>query len=98
MKNKEHYCLCVFYEDIITRPKEEVSRIFNAIGMNLNDVEHSLEALKTDSQKGQFGQRGSESVNVTETEFERVDRWYKHFGVPANSNQTLEEMKKIFDI
>ncbi len=50
--------LAIFFEDLMSDPERECRKLFQQMGISAEFVPSAMEALKQDSQKGTFGQRG----------------------------------------
>ena len=88
--------VCIFYDDLIENPRENVEKVFRAFDVDLKHVDSGLTAFKFDSQGGVTGGIGTGALTVSQQEFVEIDKIYKRLGLPINSQMTLQEMKKIF--
>ena len=75
-----------------------MGKMFEALNVPLEHLDHAMTALKRDSQAGVMGKRGTEHHRVSPAEYAHIDKLFAEVGIPANSKQTVEEMKAVFDL
>ena len=93
MKNK--YVATILYEDLLKEPKNEIQQLFNSLGISNEFLDLSMEALKTNSQQGLFGKKGSSKTNDQTEALCKLDSIFKQFNVPFSSDGTLEQLKNL---
>ena len=88
----------IIFEDLKANPREGLTDIFNIIGIDTKHIDNSLEALKTDSQKGTFGKLGSENLKISEAILDLCDEMFAECGINWSRKTTLPELRKLLKI
>ena len=94
-KMKKRYVATILYEDLVKEPKKVIKDLFDSLGISKEFLELSLEALKTDSQQGLFGKKGSSKTKDQSEALCKLDSIFKQFNVPFSSDGTLEQLKNL---
>ncbi len=100
---KDIYSRVVLYENLAENPEAELEKLFEIVGISKEHVPLGLEALKKDSQDGQFGKQGKAREATMEPRFlELVDRYMKKmeaFGFPPMTHDmSAKEFKQAFGL
>ncbi len=89
----------VFYENLASKPKEEVTEMFKLSNIPIEHVSTALEALKKDSQQGILGKQGkARSISVGKDMLATFDEYMKDCGMAQiRHDMTVEEFMAAFD-
>ncbi len=98
-ENKDLYDHVILYENLSSNPEEEVTKIFNILGLSHDHVPKALGALKKDSQNGTWVKRGAAKKLVMDPKILDIYNDYmKCMDVPLRHEQSVEEFKAIFGL
>ena len=93
LRTSDHYEKAILFEDLKEDPAKVMSDLFRVIGVSQERVPRALEALKEDSQQGQFGGRGGVSANPGE--YKAFEDTLKLLGSPLSLDMKQEDLKDL---
>ncbi len=90
--------LVIYFEDLVADSERECRRLFEHMNIPLEYMPAALEALKQDSQKGTFGERGKRPKISPET-FAKLEAYLKYLKVDPRltCNLSLDSYKELIN-
>ena len=99
LHDRSPYDLCVLYEDLAADPAAALARVFAAAGIDPSHLPLALKAMRTDSQKGTFGSRGTSGTRFDEAQaLAASDAAFAEVGSGLRADTGPEEMRRMLGI
>ena len=95
IKNKNLYHKVIFYEDLCERPATVIEDLFSSLNLPHGHVQDALSAMKSDSQKGMFGNMGTYANEDLSSTIASLDRKFTECNLPISMNITMENFRNM---
>lgn len=89
--------MTIFYEDLISNPKDIIAKMFDILKISPDHVEKALQALEKDSQNNLLAPRGKPKKELSDKDWEDFDRVLEQL-MPRKMSykMTIDEFKTMF--
>jgi hypothetical protein len=98
LMHKNLFKQVIFYEDLIDRPLEEMSKFFRNFNFREQDVRETLRGLEGHSQNFMFDKDAANSTKMFAKTLNShvVDEVFQEMGLPISFNMEMMDYKKLF--
>ena len=95
MKFKDKYHHRMLYEDVMADPDGQVKKVFDVMDVDYKHVETAKEAFNFDSQRGKFGGRGIDHIDIPDNVWKEVDALFLEYNMPFSIDMSMDDLRKI---